>query len=112
MEEASKGLSNVGIKGRIKQLLILVAAIILGVIISSAVHAQNFHRAKNRHFKIKYRTQIRLANRECNILEKKRNAHPKTPLFVLQRRKTKVKSQAEVDTPGTRKEGPLVASTK
>jgi hypothetical protein len=109
-EEGSKGLANVGIKGRIRQLLILLIAIILGVIISSALNAQDFHKAKKHYFKIKYKTQIRQAHRECDILNKKRNARTKAPLFATQSRKPKYKPQAEVDTPGASKTGPVASN--
>jgi len=46
-QEPSKYLSNVEPKGRIKQILILLGVILLGVIISSTVDARNFHKAQN-----------------------------------------------------------------
>lgn len=121
MHEARR-LSNVGIKGRIKQIVFLVAAIILGVIISSTVDAQDFeqmarshndppaslkkeakafHKEKRKHFLAKYKTQIKFAYRECFMLESKRNATPRHPLFATRHRKPKYKPQAEFDAPGT-----------
>ncbi len=106
----ARTLSNIGIKGRLRQILILMGAILLGVVISCSVEAQDFHKAKKRHFKAKYRTQISQANKECTILSKKRNARHKTPLFAAHYRKPKYKPQAEVDTPGIGKNEPMVAS--
>jgi hypothetical protein len=47
MHAASKGLSNVGFRGRIRQILLLMGAIVLGVIISTAVGTDGSFKAKN-----------------------------------------------------------------
>jgi hypothetical protein len=101
MEGTSKRISNVGIRARIKQILMLAIAILLGVIISSAVGAQDFKRANKHHFKVKYRAQIKRERRECALLSKKRYARPKTPLFAARVHKPKFKPQAEIDARGT-----------
>ncbi len=97
MKAGAKKVSNVGMKARVRQMLILVIAILVGVIISCAAEAQDFHKAKKRHFKAKYKTQINHGN-SCHILNKKRNAKHKTPVFASLHHKSKVKPQAEVDT--------------
>lgn len=111
MEQQSKGISNVDLKTRIKQIVILAIAILLGILISSAVDAQDqFHRANKRHFKTKYRTQIRLADNACTLLNKKRMQRPKAQHFAFLHRKPKYKPQAEVDAPGVKRGESLVAS--
>jgi 5-bromo-4-chloroindolyl phosphate hydrolysis protein len=103
MSEASRNLPNISWKSRIRQILILTVAILLGLIISNALNAQDFQKAQKRHFKAKYKTQINLASQECKILNKKRNTAQKTPhkvqLFAAHSRKPKYKPQAEVDAP-------------
>jgi hypothetical protein len=111
MEGFSRRVSNVGIRSRIRQLLILAITILLGVIISSAVQAQDFHRAKKRHFKTKYKTQISQGKRECHLLSKKRNTRPASPLFAKRIRRPKYKPQAEVDAPGSGRDS-LIAANK
>lgn len=101
MEQQSSGISNGDLNTRIKQLVILIIIILLGVLISSVVDAQDqFHRAKAKHFKAKYKTQIRLSDNACTILHRKRTQKPKTPYFAFLNRKPKYKPQAEVDSPG------------
>lgn len=96
----TKKLSNVEIKTRIRQILLLIVVILIGVIISVSAEAQSFHKANRQHFKEKYKAQISVGNKACDILNKKRTARPRTPLFAsLLRRKPKYKPQAEVDTP-------------
>jgi uncharacterized protein HemX len=96
MQGASKNLSNIEWKGRIKQILILLAVILLGVIISSTVQAQDSHRAQKHRFKAKYRTQVNTAAQECAILIKKGKAPRKSHLFTAHYRKPNNKPQAEV----------------
>jgi outer membrane protein OmpA-like peptidoglycan-associated protein len=99
--EESRSLSNVNVKTRIRQILILVLAIVIGVMISSAVGAQHrFHKEKARHYKSRYQSQIRKADKVCDILNKKRNYVPRAPLFASNR-KPKYKPMAEMDPPGT-----------
>jgi hypothetical protein len=96
IQQPSKYLSNVGPKGRMKQILILLVAILLGVIISSTVDAGDFHKAQKRHAKAKYRTNVHTSGAECAILIKKGKAPHKASLFAGNYRKPKHKAQAEI----------------
>ena len=101
MKQAS-GIANASVRGRIKQILILFVAIIIGVLISQATSAQhNFHKSKVVHHKIKYKVQVHKSSRVCDILNKKRNYSSKGSLFTSNR-KNKVKPLAEIDTPEIR----------
>ena len=101
MSEASRNLPNIRHRSKIKQILVLMVAILLGIIISSAVNAQDFQKAQKHHFKVKYKTQINQASQECAILNKKRNTPRKAQVFAAHSRKPKYKPQAEVDAPRT-----------
>jgi hypothetical protein len=103
MEQQSNGISNGDLKTRLSQIVILLIAIVIGILISSAVDAQDqFHRAKEKHFKTRYKTQIRQSDNACNILNKKRMQKPKAQHFAFLNRKPKYKPQAEIDTPVAR----------
>jgi hypothetical protein len=58
--------------------------------------SSGFPQAKKRHFKAKYKTQLNMADQECAILNKKRNARPASGLFAT---RPKYKPQAEIDPP-------------
>ena len=99
MKQATAGISNASVRGRIKQILILIVAIIIGVLISQAANAQhNFHKSKVVHHKIKYKVQIHKSGRVCDILNRKRHYVPKAPLFASNH-KPKSKPLAELDAP-------------
>jgi len=103
MEKQSNGISNGDLKTRLIQIVILTIAILIGIFISSTVGAQDqFHRAKTKHFKTRYKTQIRQADNACNILHKKRLQRPRNQHFAFLNRKPKYKPQAEIDTPADR----------
>jgi len=88
MEQQSNGISNGDLKTRLSQIVILLIAILIGILISSSVGAQDqFHRAKEKHFKTRYKTQIRQADNACNILNKKRMQKPKAQHFAFLNRK-------------------------
>ncbi len=97
--ESAKGLSNVNIKGRVKQILVLLAVILAGIAISHSTHAQSYHRSNAKHFRNKYKIQIKNNDKVCTILAKKRTQEPKKPLFSFLKSKPKYKPQAEVDAP-------------
>ncbi|MFM8911681.1 MAG: hypothetical protein ACKOE6_02030 [Flammeovirgaceae bacterium] len=97
--DAKKGLSNVNVNSRLKQIAVLVVVILIGVLISNSLQAQNFHRAKVKHYKAKYRTQIKGNAHACDVLAKKRSKQPKQPLLSFLKSKPKYKPQAEVDAP-------------
>ncbi len=103
MEQQSNGISNGDLKTRLTQIVVLLMAILIGILISSAVGAQDqFHRAKTKHFKARYKTQIRQADNVCTILNKKRMQKPRAQHFAFLNRKPKYKPQAEIDTPADR----------
>ena len=99
MKRVSAGISNVGMKNRTKQFLLLVIAIIIGVLITQAASAQqNFHKSRIVHHKIVYKVQVhKSTGKVCHILNKKRNYVPKA--FFASNRKSKPKPMAEVDLP-------------
>lgn len=103
MEQQSNGISNGDLKTRLTQIVVLLIAILIGILISSAVDAQDqFHRAKTKHFKARYKTQIRQADNACALLNKKRMQKPRAQHFAFLNRKPKYKPQAEIDTPENR----------
>ena len=103
MEGLSKGIANAGIKNRIRQIVVLLLVIFVGIVISHAVQAQSYHRAKARHYKAVYKSQIRNNSRACHILDKKRTEEPKVARsFWGKRKQTKYKPQAEMDVPTAR----------
>lgn len=103
MEQQSSGISNGDLKTRLTQIVVLLIAILIGILISSSVGAQDqFHRAKEKHFKARYKIQIRQADNVCTILTKKRMQKPKVQHFAFLNRKLKYKPQAEIDTPANR----------
>lgn len=103
MEQQSSGISNGDLRTRLIQIVALLIAILTGILISTTVDAQDhFHKAKEKHFKTRYKTQIRQADNACHILNKKRMHKPKAQHFAFLNRKPKYKPQAEVDTPADR----------
>jgi hypothetical protein len=99
MKNVSAGISNVSMKNRTKQVLLLVIAIVIGVLISQAASAQrHFHKSKIVHNKIVYKVQVHRSNKVCDILSKRRNYVAK-PSFLASNRKPKYKPMAEVDSP-------------
>lgn len=99
--EAQRGLANINLKSRVKQIVILIIVILFGITISQSIQAQDFHKSKNKHFKSKYKTQIKANAHVCDILAKKRNKQPKQPMFAFLASKPKYKPQAEVDAPAS-----------
>lgn len=93
----SKGIANVGIRSRLKQIIALMVIIFVGILISQAVQAQGYHKSKSRHYKTKYRSQIRMNDRACHVLNRKRSEEPKAASLAIFKRKPKYKPQAEVD---------------
>lgn len=110
MESTTKGIGNVGIKARIKQLIALIVVILAGILVSQTVQAQGYHRSKSNHFKVKYRSQIKMNDRACVVLAKKRTTETSATTFKLFTRKPKYRPQAEVDAPVARasKKGEII----
>jgi len=80
-----KEITNAKIASRMKQVLVLVAIILIGIMISIATQAQ-----PPKHFKAKY---------ACNKLSKKRNQSENTKVIQVSARKPKYKAMAEVESP-------------
>ena len=97
--DTMKMINNVGLKSRIKQILILLTVILLGMMISHTISAQDFHRAKSRHFKSKYKAQIKWGSKACALLSKKRTEEPAKQTLSFAKSKPKYKPMAEVDGP-------------
>lgn len=92
-------ISNAKISSRLRQLLTLIAAIVIGMIISIGANAQHdFHRNKARFYKAKFRSQRHDYTNACSLLDTKRNQKPKAnPRLASVNRK--YKPMAEVDPP-------------
>ncbi len=80
-------------------MLILLAIMLVGMAISSSLQAQSYHQSKAKHFKGKFKKQIRQNDKVCTILAKKRMQEPRQPLLAFLKSKPKYKPQAEVDAP-------------
>ena len=80
---ATTRISNVSTRSRIKQIFLLIVAIIIGILISEAATAQrNFHKSKVVHYKIEYKVQVHKSSKVCEILNKKRNYVAKSSFFA------------------------------
>ncbi|MCE2893580.1 MAG: hypothetical protein LW721_04020 [Flammeovirgaceae bacterium] len=93
---------NINLRSRVKQIMVLAALILAGIVISQSLQAQDFHRSKAKHFKSKYKSQIKINSKVCFILAKKRTQEPKQSFFAFLQGKpkpAKYKPQAEVDAP-------------
>lgn len=86
--------ANVGIRSRRRQVVVLIVAILAGMVIASSLEASDFRRANDRHYRQKYRAQIRRAGKECRMLARNRNTPPKATIFAAH--KPKRKAQPEV----------------
>lgn len=105
-----KMINNADFKSRMKQVLVLILIILLGILISQVVDAQNFQRANTKHFKKKYKSQIKWGSKACHLLAKKREATPSKPVFAFLKSKPKYKPMAEVDQPAWLTNKPVIAS--
>lgn len=94
----SKGISNVNLKARLRQILVLAIVIVIGVLISQAVQAKDHGKAGRSVKSRSYQTVS--SHRACKILAKKRM--PKR-VAATRSRKSKVRPMAEIDTPTNRK---------
>ncbi len=103
-------INNAGVRSRIRQVLILLIVIVIGILISHAVGAQDFHRANSRHFKAKYKAQIKWSGKACSLLAKKRTEKPSKPMFAFLKSKPKYKPMAEVDAPSWASSKSVLAS--
>lgn len=97
--EAARGPSNIDFGGRLKQIVVLIVVILVGILISQSLQAQDFHKSKAKYFKSKYRTQIKDNSKACHILAKRRTEEPKKNFLAFLKSKPKYTPQAEVDAP-------------
>jgi hypothetical protein len=81
-----KEITNAKIASRIKQVLVLITIILIGIMISIATQAQ-----PPRHFK--------KAKHACGILSKKRNQTENMKVAKVSARKPKYKAMAEMEAP-------------
>ncbi len=80
-----KEISNARISARLKQVLVLIAIILMGILISIATQAQ-----PPKNFKAKF---------ACNELSKKRNKTENFKVYKVSVRTPKYKRMAEVESP-------------
>ncbi len=80
-----KEITNAKVASRMKQVLVLVAIILIGIMISLSTQAQ-----PPRQFKAKY---------ACNKLSKKRNQSENTKVVRVSTHKPKYKRMAEMEAP-------------
>jgi len=87
-----KEIANGQITSRLKQVVVLILAILIGILISSSLQAQT-----PRHKVYKDKTM-------CNILHKKRTKSDKKRVFVSAK-KPKYKPMAEMEAPASTRVG-------
>jgi hypothetical protein len=92
-----KEITNAKIASRIKQVLVLIAIILIGILISIATQAQ-----PPKHFKAKY---------ACSKLSKKRTKTENMRVVQVSERKPKYKPMAEVESPKYSRPTAKAAST-
>ncbi|MCE2937363.1 MAG: hypothetical protein ACK5V5_01585 [Cyclobacteriaceae bacterium] len=96
-------------------LMIALGVIVTIMLAAPSAQAQSYHKAKEKHFKMKYKKQLRVAGRECKIMLRKRNKMPRQSHIASLQVKTKApkyKPLAEVDPPGYVRKYEFLASTK
>ncbi|CAN5386688.1 hypothetical protein BH09BAC3_BH09BAC3_14370 [soil metagenome] len=89
--------SNINVRGRLTQVIILIAAIVITALFSQVAKAQGSVRYDHK----KYRIAIhRNSNKACFILNKKRMSRAKHDMIASSRRTSRGKAQAETDGDG------------
>jgi hypothetical protein len=74
MKANSKEVGNVNVSGRMKQIFVLIIAILIGMIISvTTAEAKDFQRESNKRNKGMYKKQTMVLAHACQKLEQKRN---------------------------------------
>jgi outer membrane protein OmpA-like peptidoglycan-associated protein len=96
-----RDIANAKISSRLKQVVTLVVAIIIGMIISIGSNAQqhDFHKSKARFFKAKFRSQRHEYSNACSLLDRKRTDGPKSSSKLASLSRSKHKPMAEIDPP-------------
>lgn len=95
-QSSYKDLANIKISARIKQVVVLIIAIILGILLSKEADARHFPGKKNKkkYAKVKYKEQnVKYVN-ACNILDKKHSQKENIRVAVKEPR---YKPSAEFD---------------
>ena len=91
-------LSNINVRHRLTQVIVLIILILITMLFSQVAHAQ-WPKKMARFDKPKHRIAIHSnSGKACYILHKKRTSMPKHPLFASSRR-SKIKPMAETDKP-------------
>ncbi len=74
MKNNSKEVGNVNVSGRLKQIFVLILAILIGMIISATTaDAKDYQREAQRKNKAIYRKQNNLMANACQLLSNKRS---------------------------------------
>lgn len=74
MKSNSKEVGNVNVSGRLKQIFVLILAILIGMIISTTTaDAKDYQREAHRKNKAIYRKQNNLMANACQLLSNKRS---------------------------------------
>ncbi len=74
MKTGSKEFGNINVSGRVKQIFVLIVAIIIGMIISATTaEAKDYQRENHKKNKAVYKKQNNNMNNACHILAQKRN---------------------------------------
>lgn len=100
---------------KLLNLVIALGVIFVMMLAAPSAQAQSYFKAKEKHFKVKYKKQLRVAGRECKIMNRKRNKMPRQSLiarFQVKGKTPKYKAMAEVDPPGYVRKFETVASTE
>lgn len=88
MKTGNKEVGNINVSGRLKQIVILVIAIIIGMIISmGSAEAKDYQRENQKRNKITYKKQNNQLSNACHILSQKRSVS--TNKIVKESNKTK-----------------------
>lgn len=93
-------INNVRIASRLRQVVVLILAVIVGMLISVSVNAQNrFQKNNTRFYKSKFKHQTSQYANACNLLAKKRNHKQKGGLHLASftKRKNRNTTTAEID---------------
>jgi hypothetical protein len=93
----SHHVSNVNIRHRLTQIIVLIIVILACMLFAQFAHAQrSIHKA--RFDKPKYRATVyKDSDKACYILHKKRTSVPKHPLFAFAKRSKTNKPMAETE---------------
>lgn len=89
--------SNINVRGRLTQVIVLVAVIVITLLISQVAKAQGSVRYDHKKYRIAVHKN---SHKACFILNKKRMSRAKHDMIASSRRSSKNKAMAETDGPG------------